>query len=343
MVMKPGKVSFLHPQPTPIDYLPTLSKELGVELYIKRDDLTPYGAGGNKLRKLEYLLYEAQQKGATTLLTVGGAQTNHGRLTAAVAAKFGMKCVIVCMDDYPGEVSANILLDTIMGAEVVLKKDDGGDPALQSAETIAAVKARYEAAGEVVYEIPVGGSNTVGLMGYYDCAEEITAQAKEMGLEDATVVTGVGSTGTYMGLFCGLLNEHSPLKLLGIAISPFTEEKEQRVMDLFHQAKQEYGYTVDVTPEDFHIEKGYTRGAYNNPHPAVREAIYRMARAEAIILDPCYTGKMFAGLLEMIAEGKIKKGEKLILLHTGGMPGLYTKHHRVELEKDLLPLVTILD
>ncbi|MEM5774894.1 MAG: pyridoxal-phosphate dependent enzyme, partial [Anaerolineaceae bacterium] len=115
MLKKPNKVSFLDPLPTPIHHLPTLSKELGVELYLKRDDLTPYGAGGNKLRKLEYLLYEAQQKGATTLLTVGGAQTNHGRLTAAVAAKFGLKCVIVCMDEYPGEVSANILLDTLMG------------------------------------------------------------------------------------------------------------------------------------------------------------------------------------------------------------------------------------
>ena len=176
---------------------------------------------GNKLRKLEYLLFDALQKGATTLLTVGGAQTNHGRLTAAVAAKFGLKCVIVCVDDYPGEISANLLLDVLMDAEVVLKKDDGRDSALQYAETIAAIKARYEAQGEVVYEIQVGGSNVVGLMGYYDCAKEITAQAKEMNLEDATLICGVGSTGTYMGLYCGLKNEGSPLALTGIAISPF--------------------------------------------------------------------------------------------------------------------------
>ncbi|MCE5207699.1 MAG: D-cysteine desulfhydrase family protein [Chloroflexi bacterium] len=337
------KISFLYPQPTPIDYLPTLSRELGVELYMKRDDLTPFGAGGNKLRKLEYLLYDALQQGATTLLTVGGAQTNHGRLTAAVAAKYGLKCVIVCIDDYPGEISANLLLDTIMDAEVVLKKNDGRDSSVQYAETVAAVNARHEAAGEVVYEIPVGGSNTIGMLGYYECAEEMTAQAKAMGLDDATVITGVGSMGTYLGLYCGLKNEGSPLSLTGIAISPFTEEKERRIIEIFNQAKQDYQFTISASRQDFHIETGYTRGAYNNPDPVVRSAIYRMARAEAIILDPCYTGKVFAGILDMLAEGKIHKGEKLIMLHTGGLPGIYTRHHRIEFEKELMDHVTIID
>lgn len=118
------KVQILH-LPTPLEYLPNISGDLGVEFYIKRDDLTNLGGGGNKLRKLEYLVADAQSQGATVLLTVGGAQTNHGRLTAAAAAKFGMKCVIVCVDEYPGELSANLLLDRLMGAEVVLKKDDG--------------------------------------------------------------------------------------------------------------------------------------------------------------------------------------------------------------------------
>jgi D-cysteine desulfhydrase len=342
-MLKPPKVTLLHPQPTPLDYLPRFSKELGVELYIKRDDLTPYGAGGNKLRKLEYLLYDALQQGATMLLTCGGAQTNHGRLTAAAAAKYGLKCAIVCVDDYPGEVSANILLDTLMGAEVVLKKNDGRDQAVQLAETIASVRARYEAAGETVYVIPVGGSNTLGFMGYYECAEEITAQAIALGIRDATLISSVGSLGTYMGLFCGLKNEGSPLKLTGVAISPFDAAKEARLMEYFGQVRQEYGLAFEAKREDFHIETGYTRGAYNNPDPTVRAAVYKMARMEAVILDPCYTGKLFAGVLDMIGEGKIKPGEKIILLHTGGMPGLYTRHHRVELERELLPLVTILE
>ncbi|MFL0195728.1 1-aminocyclopropane-1-carboxylate deaminase/D-cysteine desulfhydrase [Clostridium sp. WILCCON 0269] len=343
MLVKRKKISFLGSQPTLINYLPTLSKELGVELFIKRDDLTLFGAGGNKLRKLEYILYDAIQKGATTLLTVGGAQTNHGRLTAAVAAKYGMKCVIVCVDEYPGEISASILLDGIFNAEVVMKKNDGRDSNVQLAETVAAAKARYEDMGETVYEIPLGGSDVVGIMGYYECAVEITAQAQKLGIEDATVATGVGSMGTYLGLYCGLKNEGSPLGLTGIAILPFTDYHDRRIVEYFRQVKKEYNLSINACREDFNIETGYTRGAYNNPDSTVRQAIYSMARAEAILLDPCYTGKVFAGVLDMIEEGKIKKGERIILLHTGGLPGLYTKHHRVEFEKELIGHVTIVD
>lgn len=342
MTLGHEKVSFLH-LPTPLDYLPGVSQDLGIEFYIKRDDMTHLGAGGNKLRKLEYLLKEAQDQGATMLLTLGGAQTNHGRLTAAVAAKYGMKCAIVCVDDYPGELSANLLLDRMMGAEVVLKKDDGRPEDVQFAEVAAQVKARYEAQGEKVYEIPVGGSNVQGILGYYDCAKEITEQAHAMGLDDATVISAVGSIGTFMGLYCGLKNEGSPLDLVGVSISPFLDAKEKRIMQYFADAKKTYGLTCDAKREDFKIEKDYTRGAYNNPCKEVRDAIYYMARREAIILDPCYTGKAFAGILEMVKEGKIKKGQKVIFLHTGGMPGIYTKHHRVEMEKELIDGVTILD
>ena len=144
MLLGHEKTSFLH-LPTPLEYLPGVSADLGVEFYIKRDDLTNLGVGGNKLRKLEYLLKDAQDQGCTMLLTLGGAQTNHGRLTAAVAAKFGMKCAIVCVDPYPGELSANLLLDRLMGAEVILKKDDGRPESEQFAETAAAVKAAYAA------------------------------------------------------------------------------------------------------------------------------------------------------------------------------------------------------
>lgn len=343
MLVKKEKISLLDSHPTPINYLPALSKELGVELFIKRDDLTMFGAGGNKMRKLEYILYDAIKKGATTLLTVGGAQTNHGRQTAAAAAKFGMKCVIVCVDEYPGEVSANLLLDGIFDAEVVLKKNDGRSNDVQLAETIANVKARYENMGEIVYEVPLGGSDVTGVMGYYECAVEITNQAKNLGIEDATIIAGVGSMGTYMGLYCGLKNEGSPLGLTGIAILPFNEYHDNRLVEYFHQVKKEYNLSIDACREDFNIETSYTRGAYNNADSDVRQAIYRMARTEAILLDPCYTGKVFAAVLDMIKEGKIKKGEKIILLHTGGMPGLYTKHHREEFEKELINHFTILD
>ena len=342
MLLGHEKVSFLH-LPTPLEYLPGVSEDLGVQFYIKRDDLTNIGVGGNKLRKLEYLLKDAQEHGATMLLTLGGAQTNHGRLTAAVAAKYGMKCAIVCVDDYPGELSANLLLDRLFGAEVILKHNDGRPEEVQYAETAAQVKARYEAQGETVYEIPVGGSNVEGILGYYECAMELTKQAHEMGLDDATVYDAVGSIGTYMGLYCGLKNEGSPLGLVGIAISPFLEAKEARIMEYFREVKKTYGLHIDARREDFHIEKGYTRGAYNNPCKEVRDAVRYMAGREGIILDPCYTGKAFAGILDMVREGKIAKGSKLIFLHTGGLPGIHTKHHRVEFEKELMDGVTILD
>ena len=172
---------------------------------------------------------------------------------------------------------------------------------------------------------------------------ELTKQAHEMGLDDATVYDAVGSIGTYMGLYCGLKNEGSPLGLVGIAISPFLEAKEARIMEYFRDVKKTYGLHIDARREDFHIEKDYTRGAYNNPCKEVRDAVRYMAGREGIILDPCYTGKAFAGILDMVREGKIAKGSKLIFLHTGGMPGIYTKHHRVEFEKELMDGVTILD
>ena len=342
MSLNQKKIAFLN-APTPVEYLPAISKELGVEFYIKRDDLTNLGVGGNKLRKQEYLLADALDQGATRLLTLGGAQTNHGRLTAAVAAKFGLKCTIACIDNYPGELSANLLLDRLMGSDVVLKKDDGRDEGLQFEELAAELTAKYEANGEKVYFIPIGGSSVVGMAGYYDCATELTAQAKEMGLEDARVICGVGSIGTFMGLYCGLKNEGSPLGLTGVAISPFGDAKEARIMKYFADAKAHYGLTCDATRADFDIEKDYTRGAYNNPCKEVREAMYLMASKEAIILDPCYTGKVFAGIIDMIRDGKIQKGEKIIMLHTGGLPGIYTKHHRVEFEKELIDGVTIME
>ena len=157
MLLGHEKVSFLH-LPTPLEYLPGVSQDLGVEFYIKRDDLTNLGVGGNKLRKLEYLLKDAQDQGCTMLLTLGGAQTNHGRLTAAVAAKYGLKCAIVMIDEYPGEVSANILLDRIMGCDLIMKADDGTDEHEQFDKLCAQVIAEYEAKGEKVYYIPMGGS-----------------------------------------------------------------------------------------------------------------------------------------------------------------------------------------
>lgn len=325
-----SKESFLH-LPTPLDYLPRLSEELGIHLYVKRDDLTGLGAGGNKLRKLEYLLQDARAQGATMLITVGGAQTNHGRLTAAVAARSGMKCAIVAMDDYPGELSSNLLLDRIMGAEVILHKNDG----TSLMDVVAQVTQRYEAQGERVYFIPMGGSNELGARGYYDCAQEIKGQ-----IDGGRVFVTVGSMGTYMGLFCGL--HGSPFTLTGVLIGDFYQDTKASALEYFEQCQKAWGLDYSVTREQFDIREQFLYGGYNQPSQEVRQAIYRMARTEAILLDPCYTGKTFAGLLSLVASGEISQGETIIFLHTGGFPALHTPTHRKELEQELIDGVTIL-
>ena len=335
MTLGHEKLSFLN-TPTRLDRMNRISDELGINLYLKRDDLTNFGTGGNKLRKLQYLAKDAMDKGATMLLTVGGPQTNHGRLTGAVAAKYGLKAAIVAVGDYPGELSANLLLDGIMGCPVYLVKDDGAHTEGQLLNISAAkVKEEWEAKGEKVYYIPLGGSNELGVLGYYDCALELAEQTAQMGLDHVRVVTTVGSMGTYMGLQVGTKNENLPLHITGIGIEPFEEGMVAVAQDYYSRVKKFYGLALDIRAEDFDLVSDYHFGAYNNPVKEVREAIYYMGRKEGVILDPCYTGKTFAGIMDMAKTGRIKPGENVIMIHTGGIPGIYTKHHRVEMEREL--------
>lgn len=351
------KVPFLN-LPTPIEYLSNISRDLGINLYLKRDDMTGLGMGGNKLRKLEYFLYDAQQQSATMLITTGGIQTNHGRLTAAVAAKYGLKCAIVVIedqtevsenDDFTGfteaaarqpydknEMTANVLLDAMMGAEIIVYKNNSTEPLDKQYEKAAMeVKKYYEEQGETVYYIPMGGSDELGMLGYYDCAVELTQQASNLGISDSRVITAVGSMGTYMGLFCGLKDIDSPLSLTGIQIMPYEESIRGYAKNYFDRAKELYGFDFDADKSDFHIDDAYYYDGYNNSVPEVREAICKMAQKEAVILDPCYTGKVFNAIRQMIIDRKIQPGETVIMIHTGGQPGIYTPHHRTAMEEEL--------
>lgn len=342
MTLGHEKLSFLN-TPTRLDRMNRVSEELGINLYLKRDDLTNFGTGGNKLRKLEYLAKDALDKGATMLLTVGGPQTNHGRLTGAVAAKYGLKAAIVAVGDYPGEMSANLLLDGIMGCPVYLVKDDGQHTEGQLLRRAATkVTKEWEAKGEKVYYIPLGGSNELGILGYYDCAVELSEQTAQMGLTDVRVITTVGSMGTYMGLQVGAKNENLPLHITGIGIMPYEEGIVTAAQSYYGRVKDFYGLSLELNAEDFDLFSDYDCGAYNNPVKEVREAIYYMGRNEAVILDPCYTGKTFAGIVDMAKTGKIKPGENVVMIHTGGIPGIYTKHHRVEMERELQEYIHII-
>ena len=339
------KVDILH-LPTPLEYLGNVSEDLGVNVYCKRDDLTNLATGGNKLRKLEYFLKDALDKGATMLITEGGAQTNHGRLTAAVAAKYGMKCAIVTDDGFPGEISANLLLDGMLGCPVYFVKDmDTGRQAVID---------KYTAEGEKVYYVPMGGSNEIGMLGYVECAMELDRQAREMGIADASVYVTVGSMGTYLGMLIGLRECGSELKLTGINVLPYNEDAAdeaanetalrealcdyyQRICEFYPDHCGSWG----ITAEDFDIVTHYIHGAYNNAVDEVRDVMYYLARKEAIIIDPCYTGKTFEALIDRARNGSIPEGSDVIFMHTGGLPGIYTKHHRVELERELMPFMHI--
>jgi len=333
MLLGHDKIEFLH-LPTPLERLNNLSSDLGVNLWCKRDDLTNLGVGGNKLRKLEYFLADAMAKGATMLITEGGAQTNHGRLTAAVAAKYGLKCAIVTEDEYPGEISANLLLDGMMGCDVYFVKD------METGRQ--AVIDKYKAAGENVYYIPMGGSNELGILGYYECGVELDKQCREAGIGDATLFTTVGSMATYLGLLTGLKSVDSRIHVTGINVLPYGEgdlaaNVKAAVMELYGRTCMFYGRNLGVTEDDIDIRTDFIHGAYNNAVPEVREAMYTLARREAIIIDPCYTGKTFEGMVSMIKSGEVSQGSDVIFIHTGGLPGIYTRHHRVELEKELMP------
>ncbi len=341
MLFGHDKIEILH-LPTPLEYLKNVSEDLGINVYCKRDDLTNLATGGNKLRKLEYFLKDAMDKGATMLITEGGAQTNHGRLTAAVAAKYGLKCAIVTADEYPGEISANLLLDGMMGCPVFFVSD------METGRQ--AVIDKFTAEGEKVYYVPMGGSNEIGMLGYVECAIELDRQARDLDIADATIYVTVGSMGTYLGMLLGLKECGSDLKLVGINVLPYGEvghEEEalrKALWNYYNSSCKALGLDTDrfdIKPEDFVIETAHIHGAYNNAVEEVREVMYYLARKEAIIIDPCYTGKTFEAIYDGAKNGDIPQGSDVIFMHTGGLPGIYTRHHRVELERELMPYMHI--
>ena len=349
MTLGKEKVRFLN-TPTPLQRLDRISEDLGVEFYLKRDDLTEFGTGGNKLRKLEYFLKDALDHHADMLLTVGGAQTNHGRLTAAVAAKFGLKSAIAAVDPYPGEISANLLLDGIMDCHVYLAQKQAGKSESELLDkTVADITCEWEERGYRVYFIPMGGSNELGALGYYDCGLELMDQVRGQGLvekarqegrQDPRVFVTAGSLGTYIGLAAAFANEDAPLRLTGIGVLPYRDIR-RSAAKYYERVRNAYGLSRKLTEDDLDVTSEYDFGAYNNPVEEVRQAIYYMGRMEGIILDPCYTGKTFSAVLSMIREGRIEEGETVIMVHTGGLPGIYTKHHRIEMEKELMDHIHI--
>jgi L-cysteate sulfo-lyase len=315
------RVALVH-GPTPFEHLPRLSAKLGgPQIYVKRDDCTGFAAGGNKGRKLEYLMGAARKAGADTIVTAGALQTNHGRQTAAAAAKLGLKCILVLTDSV-GQRSAayhssgNLLLDRLTGAE--LRRV----PATANAdEEMAKIADELRAAGRVPYVIPVGGSSPIGALGYAVAGEEIAADAARLGIRPKGVVHATGSSGTQVGLLLGLAASGIPVT--GICVSRKKEELEARVTDLLVRTVAELQLDPKLASLKVEADDRFIGPGYGQPSPAMVEAVRLAAECEGLFLDPVYSGKGMAGLIGQIREGRYGRDDSVVFVHTGGLPGLF--------------------
>lgn len=298
-----------------------LSKELGVELWIKRDDCTGMSTGGNKTRKLEFLMAEALQQGADMVMTQGATQTNHGRQTAACAAKLGLDCHILLedrtgYDDANYNTNGNVLLDHLHGATT--QKFPGGHDMPAEMER-AAEKKRAE--GHNVYVIPGGGSNPTGALGYVNCAFELLGQVNDAALKIDRIVHATGSSGTQAGLVAGMCAMNAQISILGIGTRAPQPKQEQMVYNLACKTSEKLGCPDVVQREHVIANTDYVGEGYGLPTESGIEAIRMFAELEGILLDPCYSAKGAAGLIDLARRGEFK-GERVVFLHTGGAAAL---------------------
>lgn len=314
--------------PTPLEKLDRLSKELGgPEIWIKRDDCTGLSTGGNKTRKLEFLMAEAQAQCAECVMTQGATQSNHARQTAAFAAKLGMDCHLL-LEDRTGysEVAytqnGNVLLDVLHGASFETR-EAGLD---MNAELEKAAEQR-RADGQAVYTIPGGGSNPTGALGYVNCALELIAQVNDRSLKIDHIVHATGSAGTQAGLVVGLKAMNTDIPLLGIGVRAPKEKQEESVFNLALSTAEKLGCEGVVKRADVVANTDYVGQGYGLPASDTLEAIRMFAQLESILLDPVYSGKGAAGLIDLIRKGHFAKNEKVVFLHTGGSAALFGYTH----------------
>ena len=309
---------------TPIEPMPFLSAALGgPELWIKRDDMLGLASGGNKTRKLEFLVADALAQGADTLITVGAVQSNHCRLTLAAARREGLECQLVLEERVPGsydaDASGNNLLFRLLGAERVEVVPGGGD----LAATMQGLANNLAAQGRTAYVIPGGGSNALGALGYVACADEVLAQTFDLSLALDHVVVSSGSGGTHAGLVAGFHAAQAGLPVTGISVRAERVAQEAKIRALADDALRLAGAAAGVPSEAVVVDDAYVGPGYSLPTDAMAEAVQLFARHEGILLDPVYTGKTAAGLIGLVRRGRFEPGERVLFVHTGGSPALY--------------------
>lgn len=328
MLLQPfPRVSLSH-APTPLEPLDRLRQAIGgPRLWIKRDDCTGLAQGGNKARKLEFLVADALAKGCDLLITPGAVQSNHVRMTAAAAARFGLKCHAVLErrvqdTDTDYEENGNVLLDELFGA--TRSYVPGGSDV---AAACAAVAEDFKAKGAKPYVIPGGGSNPIGALGYVACAMELMAQASHIGVNVTRLVHGTGSSGTQAGLVAGFAAMKSPITVYGVSVRQPRQRQEEIVFDLACRTADHLGHSGVVKREHVFADDGHVGPGYGLPTQGMVDALTLVARTEGILLDPVYSGKAMAGMIDAIRKGTFGDKEDIVFLHTGGSTALFGYKH----------------
>ncbi|HZJ23075.1 MAG TPA: D-cysteine desulfhydrase family protein [Anaerolineales bacterium] len=313
-----SRLKFAH-LPTPIEELPRLSENLGgPKILVKRDDQTGLAFGGNKTRKLEFLVAEAREQGAKMLISGGALQSNHCRQTAAAAARFGLECTLVLNGEMPEHPTANLLLDQLFGAEIVTIKDRAYRDQVLQETYVKAVKA-----GKEPYLVTYGGSSPTGALGYTFGMKEFV----EQNVHADWIVFGTSSGGTHAGLVLGQRLFGYKGKILGISIDEPEEWLKTRVSDLASDASERLGERINFTREDVIASEEYCKAGYGILTDAEREAVKLFAKMEGLLLDPVYTGRAAAGMIDLIRKGFFKKDETVLFWHTGGQPALFAEKY----------------
>lgn len=321
------RLHFAH-LPTPIEELPRLSDILaGPRILVKRDDQTGLAIGGNKTRKLEFLVAEAQEQGARTLISGGALQSNHCRQTAAAAAKFGFDCILVLNGEMPDKPSANLLLDQLFGAEIVTIADRN--------ERDRVLKETFDKAvadGRKPHLVPYGGSSATGALGYAFAMEELMKQKPCEGFEPSQgcpdwIVFGTSSGGTHAGLVLGQRVFGFKGKVLGISIDESEEWLKSHVSKLASEASEKLGERIRFEPAEVSTNADYCKAGYGVLTDAEREAVNLFAKHEGLLLDPVYTGRAAAGMIDLIRKGYFKREETVLFWHTGGQPALFAEKY----------------
>lgn len=310
--------------PTPLEPLKNLSRILGgPNIWIKRDDCTGLAGGGNKTRKLEFLMADAVKRKADSVITQGATQSNHARQTAALAAKLGMECHILLEDrtqmhDVDYNYNGNVLLNQLFNAK--LQKFPAGT---DMNTTMVSLAEKLTSNGKTPYIIPGGGSNPIGALGYVNAAQEILFQANNMQLKVDHVVHATGSAGTQAGLVAGFCGTNSMIPVLGIGVRAEKTIQEENVFNLALNTLEFLGITNALAREDVVANCDYVGNGYGIPDSRTMQAIELFARTEGILLDPVYSGKGAAGLIDLIHRGHFSKDDNIVFIHTGGAQGLF--------------------